>query len=82
MTDPTPEARREQPWLDRPLTKRQLAYGFIAAGLAAGLAILLVDVLGAGAFQGLGPAQRLALAGAGVAVLVGLTLWPLGDRPA
>jgi hypothetical protein len=41
-----------------------------------------MDLLGAGQFQGIGPAQRRALLAAGAAVLLGLSLLPLGDRPA
>jgi hypothetical protein len=38
--------------------------------------------MGGGQFSGIGPAQRVALLAAGVLVLVGLSLLPLGDRPA
>lgn len=64
------------------ITKRQL--GLILAGLGgtAVLLILAVDVLGAGEFQGIGPAQRVALALAGVVLVLGLSLIPLGNRPA
>lgn len=64
------------------ITKKQLGIGFIFIGLGAIIASLAVDILGAGQFQGIGPAQRLALAGAGLVVLVGISLIPLGDRPA
>jgi hypothetical protein len=64
------------------MTKRQLGYLLILLGGAAALGILAVDIVGAGNFQGIGPAQRQALVAAGFAVLVGLSLVPLGDRPA
>jgi len=64
------------------MTKRGLGITFIALGAAATLGILAVDLLGAGNFQGLGPAQRLALLVAGVTIVVGISLLPLGDRPA
>jgi hypothetical protein len=64
------------------LTKRQLGFLMIVIGLAAALGLLAVDLLGAGQHQGIGPAQRLALGGAGLVVLVGLSLLPLGNRPA
>ena len=64
------------------MTKKQLGVGFILLGLTAAVALLTVDLLDAGNFQGIGPAQRLALAGAGVLILVGLSLIPLGNRPA
>ncbi len=54
----------------------------VGSGIIGAVAILAVDVIGAGDFQGLGPAQRLALLGAGIVVLVGLSLLPLGDKPA
>jgi hypothetical protein len=66
----------------RMMTKRQLGFLFIIAGVAGAAALLAIDFLGAGQFQGIGPAQRLALGGAVLAVLVGLSLLPLGDRPA
>jgi hypothetical protein len=64
------------------VTKRQLGLLFILLGVGAAAAMLAVDLLGAGQFQGIGPAQRRALLAAGLAVIVGLTLLPLGDRPA
>jgi hypothetical protein len=64
------------------MTKRQLGFLFILLGGVAGLGIIAVDLLGAGNFQGIGPAQRLALSAAGLMILVGLSLLPLGDRPA
>jgi len=64
------------------ITKRQLGIGFILLGLVAIIATFAVDWLGAGNFQGVGPAQRVALIGAGLAIVVGITLLPLGDRPA
>jgi hypothetical protein len=64
------------------MSKRQLGIAFILMGGAAGLGVVAVDMLGAGNFQGIGPAQRLALMGAGLVILVGLSLLPLGDRPA
>ncbi|MCB8943275.1 MAG: hypothetical protein H6658_05930 [Ardenticatenaceae bacterium] len=64
------------------VTKKQLGIGFILLGLLAIVGSFVVDWLGAGEFQGVGPAQRLALMGAGLVIVVGLTLLPLGDRPA
>ena len=43
---------------------------------------MAIEWLGAGNFQGIGPLQRLALIGAGAIVLVGISLIPLGNRPA
>ncbi|MCA9960331.1 MAG: hypothetical protein R3E31_25225 [Chloroflexota bacterium] len=64
------------------MTKRQLGMLLIALGLMGAIGTFVVDWLGAGQFQGVGPAQRLALLAAGLIVLVGLTLLPLGDKPA
>jgi hypothetical protein len=64
------------------MTKRQLGLIFILLGVGAAAGMFIIDILGAGQFQGIGPAQRRALLAAALAVLVGLTLWPLGDRPA
>jgi hypothetical protein len=64
------------------VTKRQLGLLFIVLGIGAAVALFAIDLLGAGQFQGIGPAQQQALLVAGAVVLLGLSLWPLGDRPA
>ena len=64
------------------MTKRQLGYLFILAGLAGIFGPFLADLMGAGQFQGVGPTQRLVLLAAVAILLVGLSLLPLGDRPA
>jgi hypothetical protein len=64
------------------ITKRQLGVGFMLISLAAALGSFAFDWLGGGQFQGIGPAQRLALLAAWALFMVGLSLWPLGDRPA
>lgn len=64
------------------VTKRRLGFLFIAAGVGGTGALLVVDWLGAGAFQGIGPAQRTGLLVAAFLTFIGLTLLPLGDRPA
>ena len=64
------------------ITKRQLGIVLLAAGLVAIIAILAVDWIGAGEFSGVGPVQKLALAGGGLIVALGISLIPLGDRPA
>lgn len=64
------------------VTKRQLGILFVALGLGAAAGMFVIDWLGAGQFQGIGPAQQRALGAAGAAVLLGLSLIPLGDRPA
>ena len=64
------------------MTKRQLGLTFIALGVLGVLGLFGVDLLGAGQFNGIGPAQRLGLLAAGAVIFVGLTLLPLGDKPA
>lgn len=64
------------------ITKRQLGIGFVLISLIAVMGSFAFDFLGGGQFQGIGPAQRLALLAAGVVFLIGLSLLPLGDRPA
>ena len=64
------------------ITKRQLGLLFILLGVGAAAAMFAMDLIGAGQFQGVGPAQRRALLVAAVAVAIGLSLLPLGDRPA
>jgi len=67
---------------DPPITKRQLGWLTVCAGLGAASALLAADVFGAGQWTGLGPAQSLALGAAGLLTVLGLALLPLGDRPA
>ena len=64
------------------VTKRQLGLLFIVLGVGAAAGLFAMDLLGAGQFQGIGPAQRRALLAAGAAVLLGLSLLPLGNKPA
>lgn len=64
------------------ITKRMLGIGFILLGLL-GVAVMFVrDLTGSAEFEGIGPTQRLAILAGGAVVLVGLSLLPLGDRPA
>lgn len=64
------------------MTKRQLGMLMIALGAMAILGLFALDLLRAGQHQGIGPAQKQAMLAAGAAVIVGLTLLPLGDKPA
>ncbi len=64
------------------ITKKQLGLGMSAVGFVAFLAILAIDFLKAGKFEGIGPTQQIALIGAGLLMLLGLTLIPLGNKPA
>jgi hypothetical protein len=67
---------------DPPLTKRQLGWIITTLGGLAALALLLSDLINPGQFNGLGSAQWLALGGAALVILIGLSLLPLGNRPA
>lgn len=51
-------------------------------GVGAVVGLFGIDLIGAGQFQGIGPAQRLALLVAGGVILLGASLLPLGDKPA
>ena len=64
------------------ITKRQLGVGLTVIGLLLGIGILAVDLVGAGNEMGIGPTQRLALIAAGALFVLGVTLIPLGNRPA
>lgn len=64
------------------MTKRQLGWLMIVASGLGIVGLFGMDLLGAGQFRGIGPAQRLALLGLGAALLVGVSLLPLGDKPA
>ncbi len=54
----------------------------LAAGAALAVFTLAADLVGAGRFNGLGPAQQPALGLGLLLLLFGVTLLPLGDRPA
>ena len=67
---------------DPPLTKRQLGWLIVLGGAALAAFTLAVNLLGLGHFSGFGPAKLMALAGAAVIIIFGLSLVPLGHRPA
>lgn len=67
---------------NRPLTKKELGWLFLIAGVVGFIAILSVDILDSGRMGGIGPAQQIALGCAGLIALIGLTLIPLGDDTA
>ncbi len=62
------------------LTKRQLGILLLIGGIVAFAAILSIDVLDVGREGGIGPAQRIALGGAALMALIGVTLIPLGKQ--
>jgi len=67
---------------DPPLTKRHLAWLFVIAGAGLALLALSADLLKAGRFEGFGPLQWQGLGAGVLLVLFGLSLFPLGQRPA
>jgi hypothetical protein len=67
---------------DYTLSKRALGILLVLIGVGGFVAVLLIDVLDAGREGGIGPSQRIALAVLLAIALFGLTLIPLGSRPA
>lgn len=64
------------------VTKRQLGLIFVAIGIIATFIILVAELIGIGDFQGIGPLQKIGLALTISVSLIGMSLIPLGDRPA
>lgn len=64
------------------MTKRQLGLILGFFGFLLTLGIFAVEWLEAGNFQGIGPLQRIALVVALAILILGVSLIPLGDRPA
>jgi hypothetical protein len=64
------------------ISKKQLGIALFTIGMITLTAVLAVDWIGAGEFSGIGPAQKAALGVGGAIALLGLSLIPLGDRPA
>lgn len=67
---------------DFTISKRLLGALMIALGAAGFAAILAIDLLDVGREGGIGPVQRIALGGCAALIVIGLTLLPLGRRPA
>ena len=67
---------------DYTLSKRMLGTLLIVLGVVGFIGILAIDVLDVGREGGIGPAQKIALGGSALLLLVGLTLLPLGKQPA
>jgi len=64
------------------ITKKMLGLFLSIFGILLAVGLLAMEILGAGKFQGIGPLQRMALLGVLAIFLVGISLIPLGDRPA
>lgn len=67
---------------DFTFSKRQLGIILLVGGIIGLIGLLGLDLIGAGREGGIGPAQRAGIAGMIVIILVGISLIPLGDRPA
>jgi hypothetical protein len=67
---------------DFTFSKRQLGQLLAVGGLLGFAAILAIDIVNIGREGGVGPAQQAALAVMAAAVLLGVSLLPLGDDPA
>jgi hypothetical protein len=67
---------------DFTFSKRLLGLLMLIGGMGAFFGILAIDLIDVGREGGIGPAQQIALAAALIMSGVGLTLIPLGDRPA
>lgn len=61
-------------------TKRLAGFALLGLSIAAALAVLLVDRLGAGQDSGFGPLQVMALIAGGLAALLGVILLLFGER--
>ena len=66
----------------QPVSKRLLGIIFILVGVLAIVGSIVMDLLGGGQFSGIGPAQQKAMLAAGLVIIVGISLLPLGGRPA
>ena len=64
------------------ITKRQLGMFVITAGALLLLATVAVDLLGAGGWGEFGPLQWLGVGLGALAILAGVPLVRLGNRPA
>lgn len=64
------------------ITKKFMGIGLTAAGLLGILIAFANDLLGRSDFQGIGPRQMMVIILASILLLVGLSLIPLGDKPA
>lgn len=64
------------------VSKRQLGFTLLIGGLLAIGGLLIADGIGASRYAGIGPFQRNVIYVALAAVVLGLTLLPLGERPA
>ena len=67
---------------DSPVTKRQLGKALALLGGIGFICVFAIDILDVGRQGGIGPAQSIALLILAAVCLVGISLIPLGDKPA
>ncbi|QPC80757.1 hypothetical protein G4Y79_13665 [Phototrophicus methaneseepsis] len=67
---------------DYTVSKRQLGIVLLVIGVLGFIGILGIDILDVGREGGIGPAQQGALALCAAMAVIGLTLIPLGNKPA
>ena len=64
------------------VTKRWLGIGFLILGVLELFGAFVNDIFSLTEYQGIGPAQRVVIGLSIIPILVGLSLIPLGDKPA
>jgi len=64
------------------ISKRLLGIFLLIIGTGSFFGILAIDIFDVGRQGGIGPSQQAALALTLIVALIGLTLIPLGDKPA
>lgn len=64
------------------ITKRILGIGLVLASITGVVGLILYDLVGLAEFSGVGPLQRNIYIAAAIMLLLGLSLIPLGDKPA
>jgi hypothetical protein len=64
------------------VTKRQLGIIVVVLALLGVIGLIGVDLVGAGEWSGFGPLQRIGIGLGSVAMVVGVILILLGNRPA
>jgi hypothetical protein len=67
---------------DFTISKRLLGFILVIVGIVGFTAILMIDLLDVGREGGVGPSQQIALSLMLAVIALGVTLIPLGSRPA
>jgi hypothetical protein len=64
------------------VTKKWLGIGLASLGALGIAGSFANDLLNLSEYQGVGPSQMIAILAAGLLLLIGLSLIPLGNKPA